>query len=370
MIHPLPPIRLTGAHVLRDGQFQRRSVAMAEGRITRGPLPEVDLEGYLVLPGLIDLHAGGPDPEPTDNAAAAEGLTTACLTLDWRWKNGPDDADAVEARLRRAAAYRLSMHTDLRLHIEVEMHLFDEAPRLIEVVRRNRIGLVTFADGFTAALDAADATGRFDAFARDLGHDPADLASQIAATEARHAMLPRHLCSLAEAFDELGVIYGTRADPDGEVRERHSMIGARLAMFPASRRAAAAARAMMCPVVLSAPDILAGRLHLALAAQGLVTAIASAGRPQDLAAAAFALADRGHMPLTRAWDLVSAGPAEILRLPDRGRIEAGRRADLAIVHAQTRQIEATISRGRLIHLHGHAADRFAPVLHPRRHAAE
>lgn len=365
MIHPLPPIRLTGADVLRDGQLQCRSVAIAEGRITRGPLPEIDLSGYLVLPGLIDLHAGGPEPEPTDLAAAGAGVTTACLTLDWRWPNGPDDAAAVEARLRRAAAHRLAMHTDLRLHLDVEMHLFDEAAPLVEAVRRNRISLVTFTNGLNAALEAADAPGHFDSYARDLGHDPADFADRISATERRRNELPRHLCSLAEAFDEFGVIYGTRADPDGEVRERHSMIGARLAMFPASRRAAAAARAMMCPVVLSAPAVLAGALHAVLAADGLVTALASAGRPQDLPAAVFALADRGVMSLPRAWGLVSSGPAEILRLPDRGRIEPGCRADLAIVHAETRRVEATISRGRLIHAEGGAARLFSPLLHPR-----
>ena len=365
MIHPLPPLRLTGADVLRDGQFQRRSVAVAEGRITRGPLPEVDLDGYLVLPGLIDLHAGGPDPETTDRAAAAAGVTTAWLTLDWRWPEGPDDAAAVEARLRRAAAYRLSMRADLRLHLDVEMHLFDEAARLIEAVRRNRISLVTFANSFDAALQAADAADGFDSFARGLGHDPEHLARLVAATERRRFELPRHLCGLADAFDDLGVIYGTRADPDGEVRERHSMIGARLAMFPASRRAAAAARAMLCPVVLSAPAVLSGSLHLALAAEGLVTALASGGEPHSLAAAAFALADRDLMPLARAWDLVSTGPAEIMRLPDRGYIEHGRRDDLAIVHGQTRRVEATISRGRLIHAEGEAAQRFSPYLHPR-----
>lgn len=365
MIHPLPPLRLTGADVLRDGVFQRRSVALAEGRITRGPLPEIDLEGFLILPGLIDLHAGGPDPELTDRAAAAAGITTACLTLDWRWPDGPDDATAVEVRLRRAAAYRLSMRSDLRLHLDVEMHLFDEAARLVEAVRRNRISLVTFANSFDAALQAADAADGFETLARELGHDPEHFARLIATTERRRFELPRHLCGLADAFDELGVIYGTRADPDGEVRERHSMIGARLAMFPASRRAAAAARAMLCPVVLSAPAILAGQLHGSLAAEGLVTALASCGDAPSLATAAFALADRGLMPLARAWDLVSTGPAEILRLPDRGYIEPGRRADLAIVHAETRRVEATISRGRLIHAEGEAALRFSPYLQPR-----
>ncbi|MFD1807735.1 hypothetical protein ACFSHQ_04910 [Gemmobacter lanyuensis] len=66
----LPPLRLTGAEILRDGELQRRSIGIAEGRITRGPLPEVNLSGYLILPGIIDLHGDSferqvaPRPRP------------------------------------------------------------------------------------------------------------------------------------------------------------------------------------------------------------------------------------------------------------------------------------------------------------------
>lgn len=58
----LPPLRLTGALALRDGRLDRRSVALADGRFTTGPLPAVDLTGYLLLPGIVDLHAALPVP--------------------------------------------------------------------------------------------------------------------------------------------------------------------------------------------------------------------------------------------------------------------------------------------------------------------
>lgn len=357
MIHPLPPIRLTGAEVLRDGRLQRRSIALAEGRLTRGPLPEVNLEGFFVLPGAIDLCPGGPDPALTDAATAAAGITTSCLMLNWTWPQGPDTAEALDIGLRAAARHRLSMRGDLRLHLAVEMHLLDDTDRLIETVRRNRIGLVTFTDGLDAALVSPDPV-------------PPDQDRARQAMAARRRELPRHLCALAEAFDEMGVLYGTRADPDGEIRERHAMIGARLALFPADRRAAVAARAMLCPVVLNAASLLKGGADLAHAGEGLASALASDGHPQALAQAAFALADSGRMSLGQAWDLVSAGPAAILRLADRGRIEPGLRADLAVVNAATRRCEATIVRGRLVHAEGEASARFARLLPLHRHAAE
>ena len=98
----LPPLRLTGAEILRDGEMQRRSIALVDGRITRGPLPEVDMRGYLILPGIIDLHGDSferhvapriPAPFPirtglssVDREAAAHGVTTAFLAQGWSWK--------------------------------------------------------------------------------------------------------------------------------------------------------------------------------------------------------------------------------------------------------------------------------------------
>ena len=61
----------------------------------------------------------------------------------------------------------------------------------------------------------------------------------------------------------------------------------------------------------------------------------------------------------RAWALISQYPAEIMRLPDRGTLTPGRRADLVIVQAETRQIVAPISGGALAYLSPEAAGRFA-----------
>ena len=114
MTHFLPPLRLTGAQILRDGEMQRRSISIDRGRITQSRLAEVDLSGYLVLPGIIDLHGDGFErhmsPRPsapfplqaglasTDREAAAHGVTTAYLAQGWSWEGGhrsPDHAEAL-----------------------------------------------------------------------------------------------------------------------------------------------------------------------------------------------------------------------------------------------------------------------------------
>lgn len=390
---PLPPLRLTGAEILRDGEMQRRSVSLAEGRIVRGSLPEVDLTGYLILPGIVDLHGNGfehllfPRPGVTlpvgqalaavDRDCAANGVTTACLAHGWSWEGGPRGPDAAEAFLSALAAFRGSALTDLRVQLRAEVHLVQAGARLVAAVARHRVGYVVFNDHLDEVqemrrLRPADFAMR----ARRLGQTPAALAAALDAAAARARDVPRHLCRLADAFDDMGVLYGSHGDPDGETRERYSMIGARIAEFPATRRAAAAARAMMSPVILGAPDALRGGgppgtvAAADLIAAGLCDALASGDHIPAPAMAAWALVDRGLLPLERAWAMVSTRPAEILRLADRGRLDPGLRADLVVVNAATRQVEATIASGRLAYLAGEAGRRFTAQPQAMRMAAE
>jgi alpha-D-ribose 1-methylphosphonate 5-triphosphate diphosphatase len=107
-----------------------------------------------------------------------------------------------------------------------------------------------------------------------------------------------------------------------------------------------------------------------LIAEGLCDALVSDFHYPALAMAAWALVDRGLATLPRAWAMISAHPAEILRLPDRGRLDPGMRADLVIVHRETRVVEATICGGRLTYLAGEAGRRFLEQPQAVRLAAE
>jgi alpha-D-ribose 1-methylphosphonate 5-triphosphate diphosphatase len=64
---------------------------------------------------------------------------------------------------------------------------------------------------------------------------------------------------------------------------------------------------------------------------GLVTTLASDYLPSGLLAAVFTLARSGLLPLPDAIGLVTSGPAAVAGLADRGRLEPGLRADLALV---------------------------------------
>lgn len=389
----LPPLRLTGATILRDGEMQRRSVCIAGGLIDRGPFPEVDLTGYLILPGIIDLHGDGFErhvaPRPgapfpldsalaaTDREAAAHGVTTAWLAQGWSWEGGARGPEGAEALLAALDGYRDRALTDLRVQLRAENHLVEAGPRLIETVRRHRVDLVIFNDHLEEAQEMRRLRpAAFAHWAWRNGRTPEAMAAAVEAAAARAREVPRHLCRLADAFDEMGVLYGSHDDPDGETRERYGMIGARIAEFPTTRRAAAAANAMGSPVLMGAPNVVRGRSQAGnvaardLIAAGLCDVLVSDYHIPALAMAAWALVDAGLCDLPRAWGMISASPAEVMRMADRGRIAPGLRADLTVVNVATRSVEATVCGGRLSFLAGEAARRFVAQTVAMRMAAE
>ena len=90
----LPDLRLTGALVLHDGTLHDTALTVAEGHVSGHPVgDEVDLSGYWLLPGIVDVHGDGFDrhlrPRPTapfdtrralvsaDAELVANGITTA-----------------------------------------------------------------------------------------------------------------------------------------------------------------------------------------------------------------------------------------------------------------------------------------------------
>ncbi|WP_353472682.1 alpha-D-ribose 1-methylphosphonate 5-triphosphate diphosphatase [Salipiger sp. H15] len=389
----LPPLRLTGATLLRDGALQKRSLVIEGGVISKGPHPEVDLSGYLILPGIIDLHGDAFErhiaPRPsapfpilaglrwTDREAAAHGVTTAWLAQCWSWEGGMRGPDFAEQVMAALAAYRPRAQTDLRLQIRCETHMPETRERLLEALLRHGVDYVVFNDHLPEALDvAARDPHRLALWAERAGETPQDFINRLHAAKARGRDVPRHLCALAEKFDGLDIRYGSHDDPDGETREYYRLIGARIAEFPTTVSAAKLARAFNDPVLMGAPNVVRGQSQAGnvsaqhLVAAGLCDALVSDYHYPCLAEAAWTLVDKGLKSLPEAWAMISTTPAEIMGLVDRGALDHGRRADFVVVDAASRAIEATVCGGRLTYLSGEAGARLVSAMQGQRMAAE
>lgn len=385
MPQKLPPLRLTGATILRDETLQDRSVVIEDGRITKGPRPAVDLSGFWILPGIIDLHGDAFErhiaPRPSapfpiasglasvDRDAAANGVTTAWLAQSWSWEGGKRSPEYAEKLLEGLDLYRCHGLTDLRVQLRVETHMVDSGTRLLEAMRRHAVDYVVFNNHLDEVLSAWEAKPNVIAnWAAQQHISPEELLSRVNIAKERGAEVPRFLCRLADAFDEMGVTYGSHDDETAETREWYSTIGAKVCEFPTARPSAAVARAIGDPVLMGAPNVVRGGSQggniaaVDLIRDGLCQALVSDYHYPALAQAAFRLVDDGIMDLPEAWAMISSTPAELKRLPDRGVIAPGKRADLVVVNKATRAIEATVAGGKLTHLCGLAARRFMDAI--------
>ncbi len=91
---------------------------------------------------------------------------------------------------------------------------------------------------------------RFAAWADRAGQSVEGFRQELDRARAQEPRIPRHLLTLAERFDRLGLRYGSHDDPDGDTRERYRILGARICEFRTSH---SAAKATGDPVIMRAP---------------------------------------------------------------------------------------------------------------------
>lgn len=376
----IAPLRLTHARALIDGALQDHPITIAEGRITDTPAREVDLSGYLILPGVIDLHGDGFErhltPRPTapfDKPRAlfslaaelgANGITTAWLAQSWSWEGGHRSGASALALMQAVAASRARLMPDMRVQLRLETHVTDEFPDVLAAVAGHGVDFVVFNDHLPEAVDlAANHPDRFASWAAQTRRTAQEMLAIVHKAQDQGPGVPAALTGFARALRPLGVTLGSHDDATAEVRAFYRGIGATVSEFPTTFAAARAARAAGEPVLMGAPNVVRGGSQSGnvaaadLVAEGLVDALMSDYYYPALPQAAWALADQGVTDLPAAWAMISEAPARILGLADRGRLTPGQRADVAIVQADTREVEMTLAAGRIAHLSGDLARR-------------
>ena len=376
----LPPLRLTGGRVLRDGALVADAITISDGVISDGPARDIDVSGYLVLPGIIDLHGDGferhlsPRPSaPFDkrralSSVAAElavnGVTTAWLAQSWSWEGGFRSGDATCALLDALQQARAELSVDMRLQIRLETHVIDEHAVLRDAMTRYGVDYVVFNNHLPEALDmVAHKPLRFAQWAAQQGRAPEELMVIIHKAQEQDADVPAALAILARQMAAEGVQMGSHDDATAETRAYFRGIGARICEFPTTVVAAQAARDAGDPILMGAPNVVRGGSQSGnIAAEDLVRADLCNGLVSDyyypaLKQSVFALTDRGARDFPAAWAMVSEQAAALIGLQDRGRLADGQRADVVVLNPHTRRVEMTLSAGRVAYLSGGMAQR-------------
>lgn len=369
-----------GAEVLRPGGLERASLSIANGCITENGGRAVDLSGFMILPGLVDIHGDGFERHlaprrgamrdigegliTAEAELAVNGVTTGILAQFYSWEGGMRSPDFAQNVLEGLGHVRNEVVTDLHAQLRFEVSMVDDYDTVAAFIAAHEIGYVVFNDHLPhAALAAGKRPKRLTGQALRIGRNPEKHLEMMQALFAEMWRVPEALARLTADLTAAGIAMGSHDDRSAEERDTWSARGVTIAEFPETIEAAEAARAGGDTIIMGAPNVVRGGSHNGnvsasdMVAMGLVDALASDYHYPSMRRAAFLLADAGVCDLAAAWHLVSKGPARILGLTDRGDLMTGQRADLLVLDRETRRVAATISGGRISYLSGIAAKR-------------
>jgi alpha-D-ribose 1-methylphosphonate 5-triphosphate diphosphatase len=355
---------------LRDGRIE----PSGDGKV-------VNLGGYLVLPGIIDVHGDGFERHlaprrgamkqmnegvrAAEAELAANGITTGVLAQFVSWEGGLRGLEFAEQVFDAISETAPNLVTDLRAQLRFETHQLDLYEYLPKLIAAHGIGYVVFNDHLPHdRLAEGRKPPRLVGQALKAARNPDVHFQAMLDMHARRDEVPAALDRLCQTLGPLGVQMGSHDDNSAAGRQTWHGRGVRVAEFPETLEAAEQARADGDAVVLGAPNVVRGASHkgnvsaLDLITMGLCDALASDYHYPSPRRAALMIARSGLMPFEGAWALVSSGPARVLGLPDRGQLAPGFRADLLILNGKTHEVAATICGGRFSHLSGDVAERF------------
>lgn len=371
--------RLQGGRVLRGGRLAAGDLAFVDGRIVDGEAPGArvfDARGLLVLPGIVDVHGDAFErqvmPRPgvsfdlvtalmdSDRQLVANGITTAFHGVTRSWEPGLRGAE--NARELLAAIERLSgrLAADTRFHLRHETFNLDGEAEILEWIAAGRIGCLAFNDHMASTLRDRAKPEKIGKMIERSGLGRDDFMRLVEVVHDRRNEVGPSIERLAAAARAAGIAMLSHDDRDPETRRWFRELGVAVAEFPLDVSTATEAVTAGEATVFGAPNVVRGGSHTGCPAatemvrQGLCSILASDYYYPALAIAPFRLAAEGAATFERAWALVSTNPATAMGLSDRGRLDAGLRADVVVVDPEgpdgEPRVVATFVAGRPVHV--------------------
>jgi len=373
---------LTGAQVLRPEGLSDAPLSFAGGRIVEKPVGrKVDLDGFIVLPGIVDLHGDGFERHLAQRRGAmkqmdaglvaceaelaASGITTAVLAQFVSWEGGMRGLEFAERAFAAIRDTNAAVVTDLQTQLRFETHLLELYDDLPDRLAEWGVSYVVFNDHLPHdRLDAGKIPRRLNGQALKAGRSPQKHHDYMMELHMRGTEVPAALDHLCPRLAEIGIRMGSHDDTTAETRANWRARGVRVAEFPETLEAAEAAHEAGDAVLMGSPNVVRGGSHngnlsaIDLIAMGYCDALASDYHYPSPRRAALMLADTGVCDFAAAWGLVSSGPAAVLDMSDRGDLSPGKRADIVVLDANTRRVAATLVEGQVSYMSGEIAERF------------
>jgi alpha-D-ribose 1-methylphosphonate 5-triphosphate diphosphatase len=374
-------IFIEGGRALLGEEICEASLETADGKIgavdhapARGAL-NIDAGGLLVLPGIVDLHGDAFErqmmPRPgvdfpidvalidSDRQAIANGITTVFHGTTWSWEPGLRSGDNARKLLETIEALRPQLAADTRFHLRHETYNLDAESEIIEWLSARRIDLFAFNDHMDSTVANLAKPQKRSRMVERTGLSDREFDALVERVVGRADHVPGSIARLSRAARDAGIRMLSHDDDTPAMRQAYRAQGIAIAEFPVNEETARDAAANGDFIVFGAPNVVRGGSHTGwtkasdMIAKGLCSILASDYYYPAQLLAAFRLVADGVLPLSDAWNLISAAPALAAGLADRGTLDPGQRADIILVDDEQPlrpRIMAVISAGRLVHL--------------------
>jgi alpha-D-ribose 1-methylphosphonate 5-triphosphate diphosphatase len=242
------------------------------------------------------------------------------------FKDGVRDLDALsETGLLKSEHF---------LHLRCETPAIDVLELVDPVADHPRVRMVSFMDHSPGVGQYADIEN-YRKVRRRSGMTEAQIETRMARLLDQRDRLRRpNREALLARVAHLDISLASHDDETIENIEENVADGIMISEFPVRMAAAEAAHARGMTVIAGAPNIVRGGSHSGnvgaadLVRAGVVDAFASDYVPAAMVEAAFLSVSQCDITLPQAIAMITDAPARMARLPDRGRVEAGLRADL------------------------------------------
>lgn len=358
--------------VLTDRVIERGSVLVEDGRIaaigeTRLELAgataeEIDVDGAYLIPGVVDLHNDSLEteinPRPGANLPlsfalanferrlAASGVTTEFHAISFmNMEKSGRTVDQAAARAAHIAEIQAGFSGMVDHHVLHRLDVWnpEAMDMLFASVRQMSAGYVSLNDHTPGQGQYRDVE-RYSEFmkkwreqrgAGSLGED--EVAERMKSRADDKTTIPSVYARVAGELATAPFVLSTHDDDSPEKVDRQWEIGATINEFPVTMDAAVRARERGMAIVVGAPNIVRGGSTsgnmdaVDLVEAGLADIICADYHAPSLLVAAFKLVEEGRTDLVSAIRMLTVNPATAVGLTDRGAIETGRRADLAVV---------------------------------------
>jgi alpha-D-ribose 1-methylphosphonate 5-triphosphate diphosphatase len=346
----LPAEVFAGTLVIRDG----RIAEIQPGR--SHALSAVDLEGDHLMPGVVDVHTDNLERQVQPRISARWPSRSAMLAHDAQCASAGvttvldalclGDLGFNEARVKtfRDAIVDLDalsgtdvMKSEHFLHLRCELPATDMMELVDPVADHPLVRMVSLMDHSPGVGQYAD-MDRYWKLRRESGFTDDVIQARIdLLTDQRARMRDANRRALLKRVAHLDIELASHDDRTEEEIAENIADGIRISEFPVSMVAANAARAGGMQIIAGAPNIVRGGSHSGniaaadLVRAGRVDAFASDYVPAALVEAAWLCVAQTGIGLSEAIGYITDKPARMSRLPDRGRLEPGLRADLVHV---------------------------------------